>query len=149
MSDSPPIKKILVPVDGSDFSFTAAKYAISLAKLSGAEVEFFHAIVNPPYITYPASGMMIPHYLEDAQAQAIIWFNELKAMAEAAGVKAAAETSIDVVSIADTITRYAQEHKHDLIVIGTRGRSAIKRFLLGSVASGVVAHAGCSVLVVR
>jgi nucleotide-binding universal stress UspA family protein len=37
----------------------------------------------------------------------------------------------------------------DLIVIGTRGRSAFKRLLLGSTASGVVTHAPCPVMVVR
>jgi nucleotide-binding universal stress UspA family protein len=54
-----------------------------------------------------------------------------------------------VASIADTIVNYAESKNVDLIVMGTKGRTGIKRFLLGSVASGVVAHAKCSVLVVR
>ena len=49
----------------------------------------------------------------------------------------------------DSIVHYAEGKNTDLIVIGTKGRTGLKRFLLGSVASGVVAHAKCSVLVIR
>jgi nucleotide-binding universal stress UspA family protein len=44
---------------------------------------------------------------------------------------------------------YAEEKKMDLIVIGSKGRSGIKRMLLGSIASGVVTYAHCPVLVVK
>jgi nucleotide-binding universal stress UspA family protein len=44
---------------------------------------------------------------------------------------------------------YAEEHKIDLIVIGTKGRSGIKKMLLGSTASGVVTYAHCPVMVVK
>jgi nucleotide-binding universal stress UspA family protein len=44
---------------------------------------------------------------------------------------------------------YAEEHKIDLIVIGTKGLSGIKKMLLGSTASGVVTYAHCPVMVVK
>jgi nucleotide-binding universal stress UspA family protein len=44
---------------------------------------------------------------------------------------------------------YAEEHNIDLIVIGTKGLSGIKKMLLGSTASGVVAYAHCPVMVVK
>ena len=52
-------------------------------------------------------------------------------------------------STAGAIVEYAEHKNIDLIVIGTRGRSGIKRMLLGSVASGVVTYAHCPVLVVK
>jgi nucleotide-binding universal stress UspA family protein len=64
-------------------------------------------------------------------------------------VKALAETILDVASAADSIVNYAESKKADLIVIGTKGRTGLKRLLLGSVASGVVTHASCPVLVTR
>jgi nucleotide-binding universal stress UspA family protein len=59
------------------------------------------------------------------------------------------ETFTDVESIIGSIIDYATDKDIDLIVIGTRGRTGLKRFLTGSVANGVVQHAHCSVLLVR
>jgi len=52
-------------------------------------------------------------------------------------------------SVVKTIVEYAEEKKIDLIVIGSKGMSGLKRMLLGSVASGVVTYADCPVLVVK
>ena len=117
--------------------------------MSGAEIELFHAVASPPYASYPGSEIMVPRYVDEAKAQADRWFGEIKPLAEKAGVKVTGESVFDVLSVADTIVDHAKDHKVDLIVMGTRGQSAIKRFLMGSVASAVVSHAGCSVLVVR
>jgi hypothetical protein len=57
-------------------------------------------------------------------------------MASGQGVKFMAETILDVASAADSIVNYADSKKADLIVIGTKGRTGLKRLLLGSVASG-------------
>jgi nucleotide-binding universal stress UspA family protein len=56
---------------------------------------------------------------------------------------------ISPISVTGNIVEYAEREKIDLIVIGTRGRSAFKRILLGSTASGVVTHAHCPVMVVK
>jgi nucleotide-binding universal stress UspA family protein len=52
-------------------------------------------------------------------------------------------------SVPDAIIQFAEENSVDLIVIGTKGKTAIKRFLLGSVTESVVHHAHCPVLVIR
>jgi len=59
------------------------------------------------------------------------------------------EIFIDVKSIIESIIEYATRKNIDLIVIGTRGRTGLKRFFMGSVANGIVHHAHCSVLVIR
>jgi nucleotide-binding universal stress UspA family protein len=60
-----------------------------------------------------------------------------------------AETILDVSSVADAIITYSERNYVDLIVIGTKGRTGLQKFVLGSVASGVISHAKCPVLVVR
>jgi nucleotide-binding universal stress UspA family protein len=52
-------------------------------------------------------------------------------------------------SVIGFIIDYATTNNIDLIVIGTRGRTGLKRFFMGSVANGVVQHVHCSVLLVR
>lgn len=149
MSGDISLKRILVPLDGSDSSFQAAKYAIKLAKMSGAEIILMHAVTNPPYVEYKTAGLVIMHYIDEAKRHAEMWYMSAGDMASKEGVKFSAETILDIASPADSILNYAENKKADLIVMGTHGRTGIKRFLLGSVASGVVTHAKCSVLVVR
>jgi nucleotide-binding universal stress UspA family protein len=143
------LKKIIVPLDGSDSSFRAAKYAIKVAKMANAEIIFVHAVVNPPYGDGRGAGVMITAYIKEARELAELWYVSAGNMASNEGVKFVAETIFDVASAADSIVNYAESKKADLIVIGTKGRTGLKRLLLGSVASGVVTHASCPVLVTR
>ena len=56
---------------------------------------------------------------------------------------------VSPLSVIGSIIGYAERENIDLIVVGTRGKSGFKRLLLGSIASGVVTHAHCPVLVVK
>jgi len=149
LSEEISLKRIVVPLDGSDSSFRAAKFAIKIAKPENAEIIFLHAVVNPPYLEYKAAGPYIIHYIEEAKRHAEMWYLNVGEMAVKEGVKFSSETILDISSAADAIVNYAEGKNADLIVIGTRGRTGLRRLLLGSVASGVVAHAKCSVLVIR
>ncbi len=147
------IKKILLPIDGSDASLKAAKYAVTLAKKLNAQIICIHAVV-PPTSLYEFSSTalvppLVPVYYEEVMKLAETWFAKVKEMAEKEGVNVKTDAVLDVTSAVDTILNYASKENVDLIVIGTRGRTALKRFLLGSVANGVVTHAHCPVLVVR
>lgn len=146
MSSEIPIKKILVPLDGSDFSFRAAEYAVKLAKLTGAEILCLHVVVTLPYIEYGKAGLAIHHYLESVRKEADAWYERVRRMGN---VKVSGETILDVASNVESIVSFASERKIDLIVIGTKGRTGLKRILMGSVAGGVVTLAECPVLVVR
>ena len=55
----------------------------------------------------------------------------------------------DVESITGAIIDYASDKSIDLVIVGTKGRTGLKRLLLGSVAQGVVQHTHCPVLLVR
>lgn len=147
--DDIPLKRVVVPLDGSDYSFRAARYAIKVAKMANAEIFFMHAVVNPPYGDSRSIGIMISAYVKEATELAELWYVEAGNIASKEGVKFKAETIFDVTSAADSIVNYAESKKADLIVIGTKGRTGLKRLLLGSVPSGVVAHASCPVLLTR
>jgi nucleotide-binding universal stress UspA family protein len=75
--------------------------------------------------------------------------NEVREKAIAKGVDVITEVISDVISITKVIVDYAEENDVNLIVLGTRGISGIKRLLLGSTASGVVTYSHCPVMVVR
>jgi len=149
MSEDIPLKTIMVPLDGSEFSFRAAKYAIKIAKMSGADIICVHSVVNLPYNEYATAGVVIKQYIDASMEKAEKWYDEVKTMASKEGIKVIGETILDVISVADSIINYAERRNVDMIVIGTKGRTGLKRLVLGSVASGVIGHANCPVLVVR
>jgi nucleotide-binding universal stress UspA family protein len=143
------IKKILVPIDGSEYSFNAAKYAIKLAKDENAQLYCIHVIGSVPY-GFESSPHAIDQYFKDLEQKVQLWFDKIKDMAKNEGILGIkTETFTDVRSVIGSIIDYPVTKEVDLIVIGTRGRTRLKRFLMGSVANGVVQHAYCPVLLVR
>ncbi len=146
------IKNILVPIDGSEYSLNAAQYAIRFARNEKAQLFCIH-IVTPrmPYgYATPAASSTESRYYEDIKHNVESWFDNVRNMAKDEGIPdIKTEIFIDVKSIIESIIDYATRKNIDLIVIGTRGRTGLKRFFIGSVANGVVQHAHCSVLVVR
>lgn len=150
--DEIPLSKILVPLDGSEWSFRAAKYAIKIAKMASAQIVWVHAVVSLPTTAYANvhAGVLIPRYIEEAKKEAQKWYDEVRIIAEKSGVvRLSTETFLDVSSAADAIISYAEGNNIDLIIMGTKGRTGLKKIVLGSVASGVISHAKCPVLVVR
>jgi nucleotide-binding universal stress UspA family protein len=77
------------------------------------------------------------------------YLNKVREMAKKARVKVETKIIENRPSIVHAITEIAEKENCDLIVMGTKGRTGIKKFLLESVASGVVTYAPCPVLVVR
>lgn len=135
--------KILVPVDNSSFAEKALNKAIELSKQNGADVTVMSVALEFQDVEeIPVS------YAEKFKDQAVRAVNKAKETASNAGL--AVRTRVEVgASPADNIVKYAQESKADLIVLGHRGITGLDKFMVGSVASRVVAYAPCSVLVVR
>jgi nucleotide-binding universal stress UspA family protein len=144
------LKKILVPIDGSECSLNAARYAVKLAKDENAQVFCIHVIESVPYYGYAGSPPAIEQYYKDLEEKVQSWFGKVRDIAKNEGIyELKTKTFSDVKSITGSIIDYAADNDMDLIVIGTRGRTGLKRFLMGSVANGVVQHAHCPVLLVR
>ena len=144
------IKKILVPIDGSTYSMRAARYAIEIAKLQNAQILVIHIISKIPYGIEYAGRSFVDQYYEDIENQANVWFDKIIKMAKDRGI-GNIKTNVfsDMESISHSIISYAQSNAVDLIVIGTKGKTGIQKFLLGSVAIKVSQHALCPVFLVR
>jgi len=151
--------EILVPVDGSKYSQNAAEYAVKIAKLMKAKIVVLHVLHLPAYaFTYSASGGVSPVAIptplplevsDDEKKVAKELVDSVREMAEEAGVSVETKLVEHHPSVPDAIIQFASEAGGDLIVMGTKGKTGIKRFLLGSVTESVVHHAHCPVLVVR
>jgi nucleotide-binding universal stress UspA family protein len=144
------IKKILVPIDGSDCSLYAAKHAVKLAKDENAQLFCIHVIGSVPYYGYMGSPAAVEQYYKDLEERARTWFDKVRDMARNEGIsEPKTETFSGVESVIESIIDYAANEDVNLIVIGTRGRTGLKKLIMGSVANGVVQHAHCPVLLVR
>jgi nucleotide-binding universal stress UspA family protein len=78
------------------------------------------------------------------------WFDELKVKANEKNIQLSkAELIGTSASVGAAIVDYAEKNDIDLVVLGTKGYSGMKKLLLGSVASAVLAYAHCPVMVVR
>jgi nucleotide-binding universal stress UspA family protein len=146
------IKNILVPIDGSEYSLKAAQYATRIARIEKAQLFCIH-VVTPrmPYgYATPAASSTKSRYYDDIKNKVESWFDNVRNIAKDEGIfDIKTEIFIDVKSIIESIIEYATRRNIDLIVIGTRGRTGLRRFFMGSVANGVVQHAHCSVLLIR
>lgn len=157
MSTSIVIKKILVPIDGSDLSFKAASYAIHLAKVENAEVTALNVVED---IKQGGSIGLQAKYgnvsLVDAfrkvrNESAQQWISKIEQDAKNQGVPLRGEIvdDEDISSEAGVITEFAEKNNFDLIVIGSKGRSKLERLMTGGVTNAVVNNAKIPVLVVR
>lgn len=142
----PRIKKILVPVDFSDASDQAARYAVELAlQLASAEltptIELVHAWQLAGYAT-PSSEL--------AKETERALRDQIDAYTKAtipAGITARTHLRLGVPY--DEIVQLGSEIAADLIVMGTTGKTGLEHFLVGSVAERVIRSAAMPVVTVR
>ena len=143
-------KSIVVGTDGSDTAGEAVRQATELARAVGAKLEIVSAYE-------PVSAKRLDDERREAPDDlqwAINPREDVDATLEAAAVPAR-EAGVEVNLYprqgdpADAILDVAEERSADLIVVGNKGMTGAKRFLLGSVPNKVSHHAPCSVLVIR
>lgn len=139
-------------VVGTDFSVCAARalsHAVSLAQLSGAKIHIVHILLEPVQALDVAAALPYPDVevrKEWEQAARVKLDREVRA-AEKRGVTTTAEIRWGRPS--DAIVDTAARHKATLIVVGTHGRSAFEKLLLGSTAERVLRLSQVPVLTVR
>lgn len=143
------IRRILHATDFSSASKRALDTAVDLARKNKAELVLAHVLV--PNIVYPADSMADPvFYVEiekTTRRQAEAHLQKLVGQVQKARVKVKGLLLRGTAH--EQIVRAAKNRRADMIVIGTHGRTGLKRLLLGSVAARVVAEAITPVLSVR
>jgi nucleotide-binding universal stress UspA family protein len=138
------MNKILCPVDDCEPTKVAARLAGTLAAATGAD------------LTLLAVNEMIGGYMR-RDASALLWspsqlsalLDEAKAAATSTGAEKIETASIESRDVARAISQYAEQNGYDHIVIGSGGKGAVKRMVLGSVSADVVNRAPCPVTVAR
>lgn len=142
--------RIVVGTDGSETAAQAVAQAIELAKAFGAQLSIVSAYS-------PASGRRGQGEQSEAPADVqyevgpredvILVLDAAAAEAKGAGIEVTTHPVEG--DPADAILNVAEETKADLIVVGNKGMTGARRYLLGSVPNNVSHHAPCSVIIVR
>jgi nucleotide-binding universal stress UspA family protein len=142
-------KHILVPVDGSDTAQMAVGKATALAKAFGSRVTVIY-VIDP----YPFTGVGTDfaygqaEYLSAATAEANASVKLAKESFASAGVTVDASV-VEAHTAWRGIVEAGESMQADLIVMGSHGRNALEKLVLGSVAQAVLSHTKLPVLVVR
>lgn len=138
------LANILVPLDFSEMSLKALRYAVPFAKQFNAKLTLVHVVelmAYTPELPYPPALSVN----ETAEVK-----RELEKVRDA---NVPAEIPVDVVVrhdfAADAVIDVASRMNADLIITSTHGRTGLKHVFLGSTAEKIVRHAPCPVLVVR
>jgi nucleotide-binding universal stress UspA family protein len=137
---------VLAATDFSDPATPAIEAAASEASRRGQELSILHVFDVIRFIPFPDSSMPVvlpSEYVDEMQ-------KALQERLDASVRKASAKSGILIRGSANAAILEAIENlPADLVVVGTHGRTGLKRLALGSVAEAVVRGARCSVLVVR
>ena len=142
-------QNILVPVDGSETSYAAVAQAAELAKAFGGKITVVQVLALDPYIAAEyISATQTNDLIERARTSVLKTLEEAAAKFSDLGIPVEAKL-LEGQVIHREIIREAETSKADLIVIGSHGRTGLKRLFLGSVAQSVLGEAHIPVLVVR
>lgn len=152
----PNFSNILVAIDGSEPSFDAVDYAVSIAELYNSQLTALYVVsarVNNDFDSdMPVDKMpdQIKKIMNEAKIESEPWFDRIRREIDNESlINFRTKIVLSSAKVSEVIVNFSENAKVDLIVIGTRGRSGFKRLLLGSVASDTVTYAHCPVLVVK
>jgi nucleotide-binding universal stress UspA family protein len=148
--EGPLFERIVVGTDGSETAAEAVRQAIELAKSTSSTLEIVSAFEPVPQSRLREESGEVPGDV----AHAIGPREDVNTIAEAAAGQARqaevdAHTHVREGDPADAILDVAEEVNADLILVGNKGMTGARRFLLGSVPNKISHHAPCSVLIIR
>jgi nucleotide-binding universal stress UspA family protein len=142
------IRRILCPIDFSDFSRRALDHAVAIAKTYRSTVTVLHVSTIAPVAAYVSGSGLPPHTsLTPLDREALLASVKRFATIDA-GAGVSLECDVAEGPAATAILAWADAMPADLLVLGTHGRSGFERLVLGSVAEKVLRKATCPVLTV-
>jgi nucleotide-binding universal stress UspA family protein len=139
--------RILVPFDFSESAEKALSWAADLHSTTKSDepIHVVHLISSFPFGDSPSTvDMLFPNADEVETLR-----RQVTDAAAKAGARAVVDVIIRPISVGDAVMSVAEEVQADLIVMGTHGRTGVKRLVLGSVAEHVTRRAACPVVTVR
>jgi nucleotide-binding universal stress UspA family protein len=137
---------ILVPTDGSDHALEAAEHGAALARVFKADLHVVSAVDIQTAVGPFNAGGLEPEIRARLQADAE---EKITAVTEAIALPGSVQTDILTGNAVTEILAYCEDNGIDLIVMGTHGRTGVKRYVAGSVTEAVVRKAEVPVLTVR
>ena len=152
------VQKILVPIDFSDYSVNACRYAIGLAERLNADIKLLHVYYNPIINSMPLTDtyyyqVNMDEIIREIEVRAKenmeSFYNDLMEKIERdniEGVKLDYELISGIAS--DEIISKSEEYQPEVIIIGTRGRGERENDLIGSVTAKIIENAQTPVLVI-
>lgn len=140
-------RKVLAPVDMSDFSLRVLEDTVAFASRCGASVTILTVIAENPYSHAYVNMIDISQITRGIREHAELKLKEIAETFADSGVPV--DTDVTEGNPYIGITDFAREGDYDLIVMGSHGYSGIDHILLGSVTEKVVRKAHCPVLTVR
>ena len=139
-----PFNKILIPTDGSEYTKEAIKKGLELAKVLDAEVTALYVVDQTSFINFPMDSTIVSVYsLLEKEGKDAVEF------VKSEGAKLGLSVNVKIEEGSPPRKILEASKQHDLIVMGTLGRTGVSKLLLGSVAEKIVRFAECPVLVVR
>lgn len=138
------MERLLVATDGSEASRNAVAVGLELAKVCSSKLEVIAVAVVLTNLEYDGA---LPWVIDDAEKEMQKKLEAVKDMVKEEGI----DCEIIVHRGEDPYVEIVDEavkNKADMIIIGTHGRTGVKRFVMGSVAGNVIGHAPCKVLVI-
>ena len=144
----PEIKKVLVPIDFSDYSKSSLRYAVNFAKQFNAEIYLIYVlepVIYPPDFSMGQIAIPSVNAEWDERAREELENLAKTEIPEGVSVKIILKNGKPFLEIIDT----ASEENIDLIIIATHGHSGVEHILFGSTAEKVVRKAPCPVLTLR
>jgi nucleotide-binding universal stress UspA family protein len=146
------MKKVICPVDFSDNSLDAARFALRFAAISGAKIKFIYvsSVLIPTGGLSYGVGVDSPSYhlklrTEELEEQIDNLYKEAKIKRDP---KMSICEAVDYASLVHGITETAKKFKADLIIMGTKGAAGLRRIFMGTVTASVLEESPCPVLAV-
>jgi len=143
------IKKILAPTDLSELSLAGVRYALDLARTTGAEVVVYHVAWRDEFLRYELShlqssllGPVLRKYRAQLNGFLDRHFSSILPLVEF-------RPEVELGIPEENIVAKAQREGADLIVISTHGRTGLAHMMTGSVTENVIRRAPCPVLSIR
>jgi len=142
--------KILIGVDDSPHSRAAVEYVRKMTWPRGTTIKVL-SVVRPVVAIYAETYVPPATYVEEMNDEAVRFHQETAAKAERELQGTGLKTEAEVVNgdPRTELVEAARAEHADLLVLGSHGRTGMAKLLMGSVASYVVAHAPCTVMVVK